>query len=70
MKEIILPNNRQILAIVDTNRKLLTDNERKVVEEFRQHVDDLEAKHLADSGHVASRFPPLMADIFTESANA
>jgi hypothetical protein len=42
----ILPNNRRLLAILDANRHLLTDRERAVLEEFRQHVDDLSARHL------------------------
>jgi hypothetical protein len=67
MQAIILPNSRKILAIVDANRCHLRQPDAKTLEAFRQHIDDLEAKHIGeDSGDVASRFPPGMADILTE----
>lgn len=53
----ILPNSRRILAIVDANRDLLHKNENRTLELFRQHVDDLEAFHIAGSKENASRFP-------------
>lgn len=65
MRAIILPNNRKILAVVDANSHHLNVNERKTLEAFRQHIDDLEAKHIGDSGDVASRFPKDMSDILT-----
>jgi hypothetical protein len=45
VQEIILPNNRRILHISDTNSVLLTAEEREVVETFRNHLDDFEARH-------------------------
>lgn len=56
VKAIILPNNRKLLAILDANRELLDHSERETLEMFRQHVDDLEARHLGD-GHHAMMFP-------------
>jgi hypothetical protein len=54
----ILPNNRRILALLDANRELLSAPEQVIVELLRQHVDDLEARHIdADHGGGGARFP-------------
>jgi hypothetical protein len=69
VRAIILPNNRKILTIVDTNRRHLTSREIQTLEAFRQHVDDLEAKHVGENaGDVASRFPAGMSYILSETA--
>jgi len=68
MRAIILPNNRKVLAILDANRRHLTQAELETLEAFRQHVDDLEAKHIGEgSGAVASRFPAGMSEILAEA---
>ncbi len=68
MRAIILPNNRKVLAILDANRCHLRQTEAKKLEALRQHIDDLEAKHIGEgSGDVASRFPTGMNDILTEA---
>ena len=65
----ILPNNRKLLAIVDANRHLLLPQEQLVVERFRQHVDDLEARHLgADHAASATQFPPEMGSLSVDDA--
>jgi hypothetical protein len=53
----ILPNSRRMLAILDANRHLLNDGEKATLEQFRQHIDDLEAFHIEGSREDASRFP-------------
>ena len=64
LRAIILPNNRRVLAILDANRRHLSEPEVTTLEAFRQHIDDLEAKHVGeDSGDVASRFPAEMGAI-------
>jgi hypothetical protein len=64
MRVIILPNNRKVLAILDANRHRLSGSEITTLEALRQHIDDLEAKHIgAGSGDIASPFPPGMEDI-------
>lgn len=55
----ILPNNRRLLAILDANRRHLCDSERPIVEHFRQHVADLEARHLGEGGAVLGRLYPV-----------
>jgi len=67
MRAILLPNNRRVLAILDANLRHLNLSEAKVLEEFRQHIDDLEAKHIGESsGDIASRFPRGMDEILSE----
>lgn len=53
----ILPNSRRMLAVLDENRGLLGEDEKRTLELFRQHVDDLEAFHIGGSREDASRFP-------------
>ncbi len=53
----LLPNNRQLLRIVDCNRRHLREDELRTLELFRQHVDDFEAKHLEGSSSSGMRFP-------------
>ncbi len=53
----ILPNSRRMLAILDTNRHLLSDGEKGSLEQFRQHINDLEAFHIEGSKEDASLFP-------------
>lgn len=60
----IIPNNRKILRLCDANCRHLTPKEYVLVERFRQHVDDFEAKHLVgveDNGH---QFPDGFANVF------
>jgi len=67
LRAIVLPNNRRILAILDANRRHLREPEVKTLEAFRQHIDDLEAKHVGDgSADVATRFPAEMDAILRE----
>ena len=60
----ILPNNQKIILFVDKNIRLVHDDERHIVELFRQHIDDLVERHLGDNEGVASRFPPEMNTLF------
>lgn len=59
MLNSIIPNNKKLLAIIDKNRHLMSNHEAKTLEAFRQHTDDLIARHLtnADGGQ---RFPEAM----------
>jgi hypothetical protein len=63
----VLPNNRKILAIADANRHLLRGPELRILELFRQHVDDIEARHLGDGPQsVGSRFPEGVDALFLD----
>jgi hypothetical protein len=59
----IIPNNRRLLAQLDANKHLLIGRELGTVEKFRQHIDDLEARHIEHYQEGASRFPEEMSDI-------
>jgi hypothetical protein len=67
VREIILPNNRRLLALYDRNDNLLTDPERAVVELLRQHVDDQEARHFRDEVEPGSVwFPKEVEAVFAD----
>ena|GEM_PF-500388 len=44
--EVVIPNNRAMLLVIDKNRHLLELQETIVAEHLRQHIDDFEARHL------------------------
>lgn len=56
----ILPNNRKILLILDKNRTMLSADEKPVLQEFKQHMEEMEARHLGDASTVGRQFPPGM----------
>lgn len=61
----IIPNNRRILAVCEANREHASPKERQLLEAFRQHVDDFEAKHLAGAEQNGRRFPDHFEAIFS-----
>jgi hypothetical protein len=62
----IIPNNRRVLAFLDANLHLLEGGELDVLEDFRQHVDDLEARHLEDHREGGVTFPEGMTTIMRD----
>jgi len=62
----IIPNNRRILTLCEANYSHLTSDERALLEEFRQHVDDFEAKHLAGAEHNGRQFPNRFGEMLCE----
>tara|TARA_R110000824_G_scaffold127671_2_gene287985 strand:+ start:373 stop:969 length:597 start_codon:yes stop_codon:yes gene_type:complete len=60
----IIPNNRRILTHIDANTKLLRASEWPTVEAFRQHIDDLEARHIEGFTGGATQFPVHMNELF------
>ncbi|WP_294332137.1 HNH endonuclease [uncultured Chryseobacterium sp.] len=60
----ILPNNRKILNIINTNYNLLTESEKIVLAKFKTHVKDFEAKHINKEGINGTMFPIEMNKIF------
>jgi|TARA_R100000049_G_C1957194_1_gene116233 hypothetical protein len=59
----ILPNSNRMLAQLDANKALLTDIELRVLEDFRQHIDDLETVHITGERYDAAQFPVEMQTI-------
>lgn len=67
--EVILPNNRRLLAIYDKNTSLLHARELATVEMLRNHVDDMEARHYRGATEPGSvRFPAGVEGIFADEA--
>ena len=64
IRQNILPNNRKILSFIETNKHLLNKNEELVKEAFKQHVYDLENKHINHENINASQFPIELNNIF------
>ncbi len=62
----ILPNNKRILAILDINRHLLNADEKVALEQYRQHINDLEAFHIEGNKEDASRFPSKLVEILED----
>ncbi|NNB96260.1 hypothetical protein HI113_20420 [Corallococcus exiguus] len=62
----ILPNSRRMLAVLDANRYLLRGDEKATLEQFRQHIDDLEAFHIEGNREDASRFPGELSKILED----
>lgn len=62
----IIPNNRRLLTACDANSGLLTPSERDIVDLFRQHVDDFEAKHLGETDRNGAQFPHGMERLFAD----
>lgn len=60
----ILPNNRKILNIIDTNYSLLDKKEKDVFAKFKIHVKDFEAKHINKEDSNGTMFPIEMNYIF------
>jgi hypothetical protein len=60
----ILPNNRRLLLIFQVNSHLLQESEQAEVETFRQHVDDLEHRHLGGECGGGVLFPSALDGIF------
>ena len=67
MLATILPNNRKIMSVMQVNRRHLNDDEKLTAARFKQHITDLEARHIVgEPSAVAERFPPGMAQIFMD----
>jgi hypothetical protein len=64
--EKIIPNNRRILAQLEANKGLLSDVELSTLEKFRQHIDDLEARHIDGYREGASQFPKEMTNMLVD----
>lgn len=64
--ERIIPNNRKVLAQLDANTHLMRNDELATVERFRQHLYDLEARHIENFQEGASQFPAQMVNILKD----
>ncbi len=60
----ILPNNRQLLQLIEVNYGLLNEREELVFADFKQHVSDFEDKHINNNEISGATFPIEMNNIF------
>lgn len=60
----IIPNNRKILNIINSNMHLLTTIEKSNFQLFNQHVKDFEDKHVFNSTAIGIRFPHEITTIY------
>lgn len=68
--EIIVPNSYRLLAFADVNSDLLTVGELRTIESFRQHVDDLAARHHREIREPYSmRFPTDLERLFSDDVS-
>jgi hypothetical protein len=64
MRERIIPNNRRVLAILEANTDHMIEGETRILELFRQHIHDLETRHITDVvPGPQRRFPKEINDI-------
>ncbi|WP_292295053.1 hypothetical protein [Marivita sp.] len=61
----IIPNNRKILLLCEANSGFLSKEERMLLQAFKQHVDDFEAKHLGGAEQNGACFPEGFDKIFS-----
>jgi hypothetical protein len=64
IREFIIPNNRKILNIILANYNLLKEEEKVVVEYFKQHINDFEGKHIFGNEENGLQFPFKMNEIY------
>jgi hypothetical protein len=62
----IIPNNSKVLAQLDANKHLLNERELALLEKFRQHIDDFQARHIEGYQEGASQFPKEMSDMWRD----
>ncbi|WP_216637591.1 HNH endonuclease signature motif containing protein [Mycobacterium asiaticum] len=67
LRDTVIPNNRELLLILQANRRLLTPAERKTADVFAVHVTELEERHLeGDWTPGSTRFPAEMDSILDD----
>ncbi|MBO2542914.1 hypothetical protein J0871_00660 [Salegentibacter sp. BDJ18] len=64
IREIIIPNNRKILDIIEKNYSLLNSDEKLTLVEFKNHINDFEAKHIYNEQTNGIRFPKKLTSIY------
>jgi 5-methylcytosine-specific restriction endonuclease McrA len=64
IREVIIPNNRQIERIIRANYRLMTQTERNDFVEFIQHINDFEAKHIFNFEGNGMQFPKRITQVY------
>ncbi len=64
-RRVLIPNNWQIVRLLERNREYLSELELEVAERFKLHADLFASRHLAgEHDPTAPRFPAEMNEIF------
>ncbi|OEE57650.1 hypothetical protein [Vibrio splendidus] len=63
IQEFILPNNEEIVELINTHKHLLLEWELEVFAEYKQHVDDFSAKHTGLTKTNGTMFPAKILSI-------
>lgn len=64
MRSEIIPNNRKILNLINHNLHLTNPQERTYFQIFKQHLKDLEAKHIFNTASISIIFPKEILKIY------
>jgi hypothetical protein len=64
VKGVILPNHYQVLSILKANTRHMTEEERPVYAEYKEHVRGLTDRHIGGVAGKAIKFPKGMEDMF------
>lgn len=64
VKGVILPNHYQVLSILKLNTNHMTEPERQVYAEYKEHVRGLTDRHICGVAGQAIKFPKEMEEIF------
>lgn len=66
-RSTVVPNNREILRVLNANGHLLTNEEKQTVALYSLHVDQFENRHvLGDWTAGAQRFPSQMEHVLKD----
>lgn len=64
IRKFIIPNNRKIFELIQTNYALLNSFEKDIFEEFKLHINDFEAKHIFREQSNGTQFPNQITNIY------
>ncbi len=64
IREVIIPNNRKTLKVIEANYGLLKTDEKVVFNKFKQHVFDFESKHIFNNEENGTQFPIEITNIY------
>jgi 5-methylcytosine-specific restriction endonuclease McrA len=69
VQDTIIPNNRELMQLLQANRGLLTESERSTADLFAVHVQELEERHLeGDWTPGSTTFPTAMDGMLEDKA--
>jgi hypothetical protein len=64
IRESIIPNNRKLYNLINTNYHLTNSAEKIAFTKFTQHINDFEAKHIFNFENNGTLFPKEITEIY------